>query len=112
MLPTWLITTTVLTGEEIRYTVADLCVPGTERPESGLAEAWPEILTGEPAWTSTWHPARARQPRMPRPAREDSRRIRSMPMYYPARLHCSRFRFNAGLSSLLEPPSQVRSEER
>jgi hypothetical protein len=36
-LPTWLITTTVLTGDETWYTVVDLCVPGIDRPGLALA---------------------------------------------------------------------------
>ena len=51
-LPAWLITMTVLTGEEIRYSVVDRCVPGIDRPGLGLAEAGLAALV-------VWHPAKA-----------------------------------------------------
>jgi hypothetical protein len=38
-LPAWLITTTVLTGDEIWYTAVALCVPGIDRLGLALAAA-------------------------------------------------------------------------
>jgi hypothetical protein len=75
MLPAWLITTTVLTGDEIWYTVVALCVPGIDRLGLALAAAACEAAVDPVADADAglaalpeWHPASASPSRLTRPA--------------------------------------------
>jgi hypothetical protein len=45
--PTWLTTTTVLTGAVIWYLAVARCVPGTDRPGLALADAVPGDADGD-----------------------------------------------------------------
>src|ERR1700683_313148 len=75
-LPAWLITTTVLTGDEIWYTVVNLCVPGIDR--LGLTVAAAACAAGAGlAAVVAWHPASA-SPRSPSRPASNKLRIRSI----------------------------------